>query len=162
MFGAKRTDVGGERGGKHVDAPVDEVDGSGSLACEAIQRGVDGEIVTDVGYVDAHFVETVDLAKRTGVVDVHAPDRIDAHHVVALTDVFPPFQVALHTIKKGKRRYRRWLVHSVRVLEDRKGNMEKRSGDGEGNRMDVRSQLFLILRRTKKRPPRRVTPRIPW
>lgn len=95
MFGAQRANVCGERSREHVDAPVHQIHGGGSLAGQSIQRGVEGEVVTDVGDVDADFVVSVDLAERAGVIDVHAADGIDAHHVVRRADVFAPFQIAL-------------------------------------------------------------------
>ena len=63
---------------------------------------------------------------------------------------------------KGKWRYEGWLVHSVRVLKNGKGDVEKRAGYREGNRVDVRSQLVLMDKTKRKRPLRRVTPPIPW
>lgn len=101
MFGAQRTHVCGERSREHVDAPIHQIHGGGSLAGQSIQRGIDGEIMANVGDVDADFVVSVDLTERTGVIDVHTADWIDAHHVVRRADVFAPFQIALFVELRG-------------------------------------------------------------
>ena len=101
MFGAQRTHVCGERSREHVDAPIHQIHGGGSLAGQSIQRGIDGEIMANVGDVDADFVVSVDLTERTGIIDVHTADWVDAHHVVCRSDVFAPFQIALFVEIRG-------------------------------------------------------------
>ena len=62
---AQGTDVGGEDGGKHVDAPIDQVNGGSALLRETVERGVGGKIKGDVGDVDADFVVIGELAERS-------------------------------------------------------------------------------------------------
>lgn len=95
VFGSQRTDVCGERSGEHVDSTVDEIHRSGSFASQSIQRGIDSEIVTDIGDMNTHFVMSIDLAERTGVIDVYTADWIDANHIVSRSDVLTTFQIAL-------------------------------------------------------------------
>lgn len=92
---AQGTDVGGEDGGKHVDASIDQVDGSGAKLCETVERGVGGKIKRDVGDVDADFVVIGELVEGTCVIDVDAPWGVDRDHVVCLAEISTPHTMTL-------------------------------------------------------------------
>ena len=92
---AQGTDVGGENGGKHVDAPIDQVNGGSALLRETVERGVGGKIKGDVGDVDADFVVIGELAERACVIDVDTPWGVDRDHVVRLAEIATPHDVTL-------------------------------------------------------------------
>ena len=112
FVGTQRAHEVAEVLGQHGDGSVDEIDGGGSLLCFLVDDGAFGDVVRDVGDVDAYFVEVVLLSDRQGIVVVLGIVWVDGAgphiaEVLALGKVF----LGDHTTD-----FLRCFLHLLRVL----------------------------------------------